>query len=62
MYNKQERSNDMSNKATFIISEGKKTNMVVEHTIVKDKKNRKGEPYKISVTKHVSKRKKNEKK
>jgi hypothetical protein len=57
MYNKQERSNDMSNKATFIISEGKKTNMVVEHTIVKDKKNRKGEPYKISVTKHVSKKK-----
>jgi hypothetical protein len=52
----------MSNKATFIISEGKKTNMVVEHTIVKNKKNRKGEPYKISVTKHVSKRKKNEKK
>lgn len=47
----------MSNKATFIISEGKKTNMVVEHTTVKDKKNRKGEPYKISVTKHVSKRK-----
>lgn len=47
----------MSNKATFIISKGKKTNMVVEHTTVKDRKNRKGEPYKISVTKHVSKRK-----
>lgn len=48
----------MSNKATFIISEGKKTNMVVEHTIIKGKKNRKGEPYKESVTKHIAKRRK----
>ena len=48
----------MSNKATYIISEGKKTNMVVEHTIIKGKKNRKGEPYKESVTKHIAKRRK----
>ena len=37
------------------ISENKKRNtrMVVNQTIVKDKKNRKGEPFIISETKHI---------
>ena len=39
----------------IIISENKKRNtkMVVNHTVVKGQKNRKGEPYIISETKHI---------
>tara|TARA_R100000152_G_C6747923_1_gene171492 strand:- start:585 stop:758 length:174 start_codon:yes stop_codon:yes gene_type:complete len=36
------------------ISRNKKTRQVVEITTVKGKKNRKGEPYKESITKHLS--------
>ena len=49
-------------KEVIEISRNKKTRMVVEVTTVKDKKNRKGEPYKLSKTKHLSlKSKKKEK-
>ena len=44
------------------ISRNKKTRQVVEITTVKGKKNRKGEPYKESVTKHLSLKNKNKKK
>ena len=43
-------------KRTFreiIISSGPKMKMIVKHTIVKGRKNRKGEPFIISETKHV---------
>tara|TARA_R100001463_G_scaffold135823_1_gene199786 strand:+ start:588 stop:755 length:168 start_codon:yes stop_codon:yes gene_type:complete len=50
-------------KEIIEISRNKKTREVVEITTIKGKKNRKGEPYKESVTKHLSlKSKKKEKK
>ena len=49
-------------KEVIEISRGKKSRMVVEITTVKGKKNRKGEPFKLSTTKHLSlKSKKKEK-
>ena len=44
------------------ISRNKKTREVVEITTIKGKKNRKGEPYKQSVTKHLSLKTKKKKK
>ena len=40
-----------------IISSGVDKQQVVVKTIVKGKKNRKGKPYKTSVTKHIKKKK-----
>tara|TARA_R100001530_G_scaffold27131_1_gene21671 strand:+ start:8598 stop:8777 length:180 start_codon:yes stop_codon:yes gene_type:complete len=40
-------------KKVLEISSGTKMREVVEITVVKGQKNRKGEPYKLSVTKHV---------
>ena len=42
---------------TVVISQGSKMQQVVVKTIVKGKKNRKGKPYKTSVTKHIKKKK-----
>ena len=42
------------NKEVIEISRGNKMRQVVEITTVKGKKNRKGQPLKLSVTKHLS--------
>mgnify|MGYP003127083278 CR=1 FL=1 len=42
----------MTNKKEITISQGKRTKMVVIQTQVKGKKNRKGEPFVVSETKH----------
>jgi len=42
------------NKEVIEISRGTKMRQVVEITVVKGQKNRKGEPLKLSVTKHLS--------
>ena len=49
-------------KEILEISRNKKTREVVEITTIKGKKNRKGEPYKESVTKHLSLKSKKKKK
>ena len=41
-------------KETIEISRNNKTRMVVEHTVLKGKKNRKGEPFVVSRTRHLS--------
>ena len=41
-------------KEIIEVSRNKKMREVVEITTIKGKKNRKGEPYKESVTKHIS--------
>ena len=43
-----------SNKEIIEISRGNRMRQVVEITVVKGQKNRKGQPLKLSVTKHLS--------
>ena len=54
----QARKAMIMHKEILEISRNKKTREVVEITTIKGKKNRKGEPYKESVTKHIAKRRK----
>lgn len=44
----------MKNTQTKVISSGKKTKQIVVLTTVKNRTNRKGQPYRESVTKHVT--------
>ena len=58
----QARKAMIMHKEILEISRNKKTREVVEITTIKGKKNRKGEPYKESVTKHLSLKSKKKKK
>tara|TARA_B100000214_G_C23567804_1_gene445899 strand:- start:201 stop:404 length:204 start_codon:yes stop_codon:yes gene_type:complete len=58
----QARKVMIMHKEILEISRNKKTREVVEITTIKGKKNRKGEPYKESVTKHLSLKSKKKKK
>tara|TARA_Y100001973_G_scaffold35755_1_gene53791 strand:- start:11273 stop:11425 length:153 start_codon:yes stop_codon:yes gene_type:complete len=44
-----------NNTVTKVISSNDKMKMVVVQTTVPNKKNRKGQPFKTSVTKHIKK-------
>ena len=46
-----------NNTVTKVISSNDKMKMVVVQTTVPNKKNRKGQPFRTSVTKHIKKKK-----